>query len=187
MKPKPLATQSKTFANYVESNFNKLLRKVQNKSKQEKLAFDEDAFMDTIVKCLTSIDNNIITDSDIEKYFWKAYKRNVLSKLSKEGFKDVLQIDELNEDDDVADEEYNEDVDKIIDTISFKIKQEFGVEIYDAWILHVCHDYTYKELEKQGFNATVLHNEFRQIKRYLEKSMKNDKCFITLLKENNFI
>lgn len=187
MKPKPLATQNKTFANYVESNFNKLLKKIQNKSKQEKLAFDEDVFMDTIVKCLTSIDNNIITDSDIEKYFWKAYKCNVLSKLSKEGFKDVLQIDELNDDDDVADEEYNEDIDKIVNTISLKIKEEFGVEIYDAWILHVCHDYTYNELEKQGFNATVLHNKFRQIKRYLGKSMKNDKCFITLLKENNFI
>lgn len=186
MKPKPLVTQNKMFTNYVESNFNKLLKKVQNKSKQEKLAFDEDVFMDTIVKCLTSIDNNIITDSDMEKYFWKAYKCNVLSKLSKEGFKDVLQIDELN-DDDVADEEYNEDIDKIINTISLKIKQKFGVKMYDAWILHVCHDYTYNELEKQGFDATVLHNKFRQIKRYLEKSIKNDKCFITLLKENNFI
>ena len=40
---------------------------------------------------------------------------------------------------------------------------------FATWILHVCYDYTYAELEQRGYEGLNLHNEFR-----LNKVSKNN-------------
>lgn len=185
MKLKPLANQTNPFVKYIESNFNDLRKKTENKSRKEKMCFNEDVFMDTIVKCLTNFSKETITVTEIEKYFWKAYKQNIYSKFSRDDFNNMVDFDDC--DIDIIDEDYNEDIDNIVEIIKNEVKQKFGPTIYDAWLLHVCNNYTYTELEKIGYKGLNLHNEFRQIKRFIKKIVENNDDFKTLLFENNFI
>jgi hypothetical protein len=186
MEPNSDNHKINAFAQYIEKNFNVLKQKMKNKAQKDKLIFDEDVFMNTIVKCLTVFPNNNATKTDIENYFWKAFKQNIFSNISRDKFRNSIDIDEF--DDDVIDEEYNEDIDEIIDTIKNEIIKEFGPQIYDAWLLHVCNNYTYTELEKNGYKGLNLHNEFRQIKRFIDnKLLKGDTKLKRLLKENDLM
>jgi len=184
MKSKSTEEKIYIFSEYIEDNFNELQKKIKNKCKKELIEFDEDIFMDTILKCLTNF-NKGNNKKDIEIYFWKAFKQNIYSKLSRDISSKTTDIDEY--DGDIIDEEYNEDIDNIIDYFKKEIIKKFGSEIYDAWLLHVCNNYTYTKLEECGYKGLNLHNEFRQIKRYTDKLMLSDEKIKTLLKENNFI
>lgn len=185
MKSNTLVTQNETFTEYTKSNFNELKKRIENRCKKEKYTFDEDMFMDTVVKCLTNCPKNKTSKVDIENYFWKAFKQNLLSKLSRDKYRDLIDFDDC--DDDIIDEEYNEDIDKINEILKNAIITEFSQEIYDAWLLHVCNNYKYTELENNGYKGINFHNEFRQIKRYVDKMIKNNSTLKRLLYENDLI
>jgi hypothetical protein len=66
------------------------------------------------------------------------------------------------------------------------IREHFGDRVFEAWKLHVCDNLTYKEINKLGYEDLNLHNEFREIKRYMTgKFLKNNMQFTNLAKENN--
>lgn len=174
------------FIRNIEPRFKSFKKKIEKMSKKYNVEFDEDIFMDTIISCMQTFSTKDATDTDIENYFWIAFKQKTFSNFSRNKFRDTINFDNFG--DDIIDEYYNKDIDEIVDLIKSEVKAEFGDKIYDAWILHVCNDYTYIELEKIGYEGLNLHNEFRQIKRHIcNKFVKTNKKLKTLLIENNFL
>jgi hypothetical protein len=181
-----LNAQVNKFFHAVGPNFDVFKRKMEQRAKKNNIHFDEDVFMDTVLRCMNTFPTENATTIDIDNYFWRAFKQNSFSNFSRNKFRDTINLDEFG--DDIIDEEYNADIDEIVDLIKAEVKNEFGHQIYDAWLLHVCNDYTYTELEKNGYKGLNLHNEFRQIKRHIcNKFVKNNNKLKTLLIENNFM
>lgn len=181
-----LNAQVNKFFHNVGPNFELFKRKMEGRAKKHKIPFNEDVFMDTVLRCMTTFSKENATDTDIDNYFWKAFKQNSFSYFTRDKFRDTMNLDDFE--DDIIDEEYNPDIDEIVDLIKTEVQKEFGPQIYDAWLLHVCNNYTYTELEKCGYEGLNLHNEFRQIKRHIcNKFVKENNKLKTLLAENNFI
>lgn len=187
MKSDCLNTQMKKFFQSVDgSEFKSFKTKIMRLATKNDIEFDEDVFMDTIVKCLTTFSKDNATNEEIEKYFWTAFKQNSYSYFSRDKFKDSVDFESFKESIEVA--EYNADIDDIVNLLKNEVEKEFGRDICEAWLLHICEDYTYSELEKRGYEGLNLHNEFRQIKRYINnKIIKNNKQLKTLLKDSNLI
>ena len=173
------------FFRNIEPRFNSFKKKIIKLAKKNDIVFDDDVFMDTLIKCQETFINKDATDIDVDLYFWVAFKQNSFSNFSRNKFRDTVNFD--NFEDQIFDEEYNSDIDKIVDLIKNEVKNKFDKEIYDAWLLHVCDGYTYIELEENGYKGLNLHNEFRQIKRYIQKISNNSNSLKRLLRENNFI
>lgn len=180
------APMKKFFQSVSDKEFKTFKEKIIKLSVKNNIEFNEDVFMDTIVKCMTTFSNDNATNVDAEHYFWKAFKQNSFSYFSRNKFKDTINFDIFG--DGISDVKYNADIDEIVDLLKSEVEREFGRQICDAWILHVCYDYTYTELEQRGYEGLNLHNEFRQIKRYiLNKIVKENNKIKTLLKDNNLI
>ena len=179
--------QMNIFFHLVEPCFDILRDKIEKRAKKNKIFFNEDVFMDTILRCSSTFSNQNATITDVENYLWRAFKQNSFSYFSRNKFRDVINLDDFG--DDIIDEEYNPDIDEIIGLIKQEVKKEFGPQIYDAWLLHVCNNYTYDELKQCGYEGLNLHNEFRQIKRYIcNKFINNSSSNIKrLLIENDFL
>ena len=177
-----------TFIHNIESRFNSFKKKIEKLSKKNNITFDEDVFMDTVIHCSETFPSKNATNEDIDTYFWVAFKQNTFSTFTRNKFRNSVNLDNFADDIDIIDEEYNNDIDKIVDLIKNEVRNEFGDKIYEAWILHICRNYTYEELESNGYEGLNLHNEFRQIKRYITgKFIKKNKKIRVLLAENNII
>ena len=187
MESNCLGTQMERFFQSVSGeDFKSFKNKIKNWSIRSNINFNEDVFMDTILRCMTTFSNENATNADVEHYFWRAFKQNSFSYFSRNKFKDSDKFDVFKET--KLDSEYNADIDEIVDLLRNEVEKEFGSQICDAWILHICYDYTYAELEKRGYEGLNLHNEFRQIKRYIHnKVLKENKKLKNLLKDNNII
>jgi hypothetical protein len=174
------------FFKNVESRFDSFKKKIEKLSQKQGIVFDEDIFMDTIVKCMTTFSNGNANDNDVDYYFWVAYKQNIISFHTRNKFKNTLNFDDIEGD--IVDTDYNSDIDEIVSLIKDEIKKDFGEKTLSAWILHVCSGYTYNELKECGYDDLNLHNEFRQIKRHiLQKYITKNLKLKQLLIENNFI
>lgn len=185
---KTISNATDAFFNNVKPRFNSFKKKVEKLSKKYNIIFDEDVFMDTIIHCNETFSTDNATDLDVDNYFWVAFKQNSFSKISRNKFCNTINFENLVEEDDIIDEEYNNDIDKIVDLIKNEVKNEFGEKIYDAWLLHICNNYSYSELDLCGYEGLNLHNEFRQIKRHIcNKFIKKNKKIRVLLEENNII
>ena len=182
-----LDTQMKKFFQSVsDKEFKAFKTKIIKLAANNNIDFNEDVFMDTIVRCMTTFSKEDATNVDVEHYFWRAFKQNSFSYFSRNKFKDTINFDIFG--DNILNTEYNADIDEIVDLLKNEVEKEFGSQICDAWILHVCYDYTYTELEQRGYEGLNLHNEFRQIKRFIfGKLLKDNNKLKTLLKDNNFI
>lgn len=187
MKNDCLDTHMKKYFQSVNGNgFNSFKKKIMKLAAKNNIKFDEDVFMDTIIKCLTTFSKDNATNQDVESYFWVAFKQNSYSYFSRDKFKYSVDFDFFK--DSIENAEYNADIDDIVDLLKSEVEKEFGEDICNAWILHICNDYTYSELEKCGYEGLNLHNEFRQIKRHISnKILKNNNKLKTLLKDNNLI
>lgn len=179
-------TKVNVFIHNIEPRFKSFKKKIEKIAKKNNIIFDEDVFMDTIIHCSETFSTDNATDLDVDNYFWVAFKQNSFSNFSRNKFRDSINLDNFA--DDIIDEEYNSDIDKIVDLIKTEIKAEFGEKIYEAWLLHICNDYSYNQLDLCGYEGLNLHNEFRQIKRHIcNKIIKKNKKLRVLLEENNFI
>lgn len=178
--------ETNIFFRNVEPRFEPFKKNIKKMAIQNNIMFDEDVFMDTIIKCATTFSNKNATNKDIDMYFWMAFKQNSFSNFSRNKFRDTVNFDNINID--IFNENYNSDIDNILDLIKDEIINKFGENIYNAWILHICDEYTYTQLEENGYKGLNLHNDFRQIKRFIkQKLIKNNKILKELLRENNFI
>lgn len=174
------------FFHNIEPRFKTFKSKIKKLAHKNNIEFDEDVFMDTIIRCSATFSKENPSDEDIDIYFWTAFKQNNFSIFSRNKFRNTINFDDFG--DGIINEEYNTDIDEIVDLIKNEVKNKFGDVIYDAWILHVCNNYTYSELEENGYEGLNLHNEFRQIKRHIcQKFVSKDKKLRMLLVENNFI
>lgn len=174
------------FFHNVEPRFKNFKNKMKTLSKKNNIIFDEDVFMDTLIKCSNTFSNKNATNEEIDNYFWVAFKQNNFSNFSRNKFNNTVNLDDFE--DSIHNDEYNNDIDEIVKIIKNEVKNKFGENLYRAWILHVCNNYTYKHLENEGFKNLDLHNELKKIKRFvlMKLSIKN-KNLNFLLKDNNFL
>lgn len=174
------------FFHNIKSRFNSFRSKIEKMSQKNGIEFDEDVFMDTLLKCADTFPNENATDVDIDTYFWKAFKQNCYSNFSRNKFRNTVNFN--NFDDNICNEVYNSDIDEIVDLIKSEVKTKFGDDIYNAWVLHVCYNKTYSELEEYGYKGLNLHNEFKQIKRYIcQKAINKNQSLKRLLIDNDFL
>ena len=174
------------FFHNVEPRFETFKATIVERAEKNHITFDEDVFMDTIIKCMKTFSTPDATDKDVDNYFWIAFKQNIFSKFSRNKFHNTVNFDDFG--DVTINEEYNADIDEIVDLIKNEVIRKFSKDIYDAWVLHICHGYTYSELNECGYEGLNLHNEFRQIKRYiLRKFVHKNKNLRMLLDENGFL
>lgn len=174
------------FFHNVEPRFESFKKQIIKMAAQNGIPFDEDVFMDTIIRCTTTFSNYNATNKDVDAYFWTAFKQNCFSNSSRDKFKNSVNLDNTNID--VLNDEYNSDIDEIFTLITNEVKNKFGENVCNAWILHICNNYTYAQLEENGYKGLNLHNLFRQIKRYIkQKFIIKNTGLTNLLRENNFI
>lgn len=180
-------TIGNVFFKNIESRFKRFKSKIKKISHKNKIEFDEDVFMDSIIRCSETFKKENATDDDIDNYFWKAYKQNIFSSYTRDKFKNSVLIDDFEENDNVC--EYCVDIDEIVEIIKKEVHEHFGDKIFDAWLLHICNGLTYEELESDCEYAGLdLHNQFRQIKRYITQKYVNKNLDLKrLLRENNII
>ena len=172
------------FFTNVEPRFKTFKEKIQKMATKNKIVFNEDVFMDTLIKCMNTFINENPKDSDIDKYFWVAYRQNIINTISRDKFKNTTEVSALG--DMLDDDNYNEEIDILAEMTEKAIEERFGHRILQAWKLHVCEDLTYKEIAKLGYDDINLHNEFREIKRYMTgKYLKTNSTYAKLAKENN--
>lgn len=172
------------FAN-IEPRFDAFKEKMCKLAHKNKVEFDEDVFMDTIVRCMKTFTDKTTNNNEVDKYFWTAFRQNMLSAKTRNKFKEIVQVDTIigRIDDDV----YNSDIDDLVVMIENEVRQEFGDKVYEAWYLHICEDKTYKELEALGY-GDGLHNEFKRIKRHINNNLiKTNADFKRLAQENHLI
>jgi len=172
------------FFTNVEARFDSFKERVQRNARKQKLAFDEDVFMDTIIRCMNTFSNENASNEDVDKYFWVAYKQNFISSNQRNRFKGLVFLDAMP--DVFAEDVYDSDLDVMMSMIENEVRGEFGDDIYELWYKHMCENKTYKQLASDEYSVEFLHNEFRQIKRHITgKFMKKNPEFARLVKENN--
>ena len=173
------------FFNKIENRFESFKNKIVKLSYKNNIGFDEDVFMDSILRCTETFKNENATEIDVDNYFWKAYKQNMISSCTRDKFKNFVPLDKIK--DDNNDCVYSDDIDEIVKIITTEVKENFGDKILDAWLLHICNGVTYEELECE-YAGLNLHNEFRQIKRHItQKYVEKNPKLKRLLNENNLI
>lgn len=180
------APMKKFFQSVSGDGFKSFKEKIMKLAAKNNVEFDEDVFMDTVVRCMATFSTENATNVDVEHYFWKAFKQNSFSHFSRNKFRNAANFESVK--DIVIDVDYNADIDEIVDLLKTEVEKKFGKQICEAWILHICYNYTYAELEKKGYGDLNLHNEFKQIKRFIRnKLVKDNKKIKNLLKDNDFI
>lgn len=166
------------FKEAICNNFNNLKRNFQSGLKNKGYDFDEDLFIDTLLKCGSALKNRDITKSEMIKYCWTAYVNGLKRLKLKE--KTTLDIEETTVE--IYDIPYNEDIDRIYEIIIKEVKERFEEHISSAWISHVCHNKSYKELESDGYDFKFNY-EFKRIMRYIRNNLlKNNEELSELVK-----
>jgi hypothetical protein len=169
------------FFSNIGPRFESFKTKMLKFSEKNKISFDEDIFMDTVIKCSQTFKTENATNDDVDKYFWVAYKQNYFSKVKRNKIGEIIDLDELE--DDIIDDEYNSDIDDIISIIKEEIQRKFGERIYTLWFEH---------LETKGKTTDndikTLEKNVRKIKRYISgRYTKKNKNLKSLLKEHGYI
>ena len=187
MEDPPMRTcvlpQNPFFTN-VEPRFNSFKEKMQKMASKNKIVFNDDVFMDTLIRCMNTFMNENPTNADVDKYFWVSYRQNLTNSIARDKFKNKTDVSALG--DMLDDDKYNEEIDTLAEMTENAIRERFGDRVYEAWKLHVCDDLTYKEITNLGYEDLNLHNEFREIKRYMTgKDLKLNPQYTKLAKENN--
>ena len=119
---------SNPFFTNVEKRFDIFKTKICKMAQKAKIGFDEDIFMDTLVKCMHTFSNPNPTDDDVDRYFWSAYKRNSYNSITRDRIRNRVDIDTLPEAIDEGD--YNENIDNIVSIIEEEVRtREDSVDI----------------------------------------------------------
>lgn len=161
------------FNELVVKDFYVLKTKFQTKLKTMGLEFDEDLFVDTMLKCDKALINKDLPKHDLLKYWWVSYCNEVKRN------KNIVYID-INDDIDSCDEMYEDIVDDIYNFVIKELNNNFDNTVIDAWINHICHNKSYKELIEMGYNYKF-NNEFKKITRFIKnKILKTNKEFDVL-------
>lgn len=155
------------FANVVAKNFDKIKASFAKRANNLGLDFDEDLFMDTFIKCDTTLKNKQFTEQEYIQYFWKAYVNGSKTppKIT------TVSLDDPNRGSIVPDlpSPYNPDVDRKYQEICEKLGNKFEEHYIQAFLLHYAEDKSYKELEELGYNFKH-NNIFKRMMKYIKNS-----------------
>ena len=110
-----------TFSEIVGKDYDTIKNIFINKSNNRSLLWCEDTFHDVIIKCIEKFEDKIISNEEAIKYSWTAYINSILNYIDKSN----IETD-LDEEYDIEDTEYNNDIDNIYNVILEDIKENFG-------------------------------------------------------------
>lgn len=147
------------FLNRIASKFQSIHEKFQLNMIKLGLVFDEDIFVDTLLKCNDKLVKEGLCDKDIISYFWIAFKNNTLREFKYLRNQTTDEIPEtLFDDSDGSTDLFDEVTKLIID--------KFGVEMYQLFVLHA-NGTSYDELYKIT-KMDKLKYKFRRIREYVK-------------------
>jgi len=130
------------FFEFIGKNYNKLKNECRVKIRRIGLAFNEDVFSDTIIKCNDKLKgNDKIDGKDMVSYFWIAFKKNTLREIG------YLRNNTTDEIPDIYDEDGCDEFIDLYDEIATYIIDNFGEELFQLFSLH-SNGVLYKELYK---------------------------------------
>lgn len=172
------------FFDNVGPRFDTFKKNMMKCSVANKIPFDEDVFMDTILSCAEVCPEDCTTSEDIDNYFWISYKQNVYN--SKRRFTNDSKVDMNAAEDELIWVSYNGDIDCLYEAIQDHLEDEFGYDIATAWMLHMCDGYSIGDLKAMGYNIPNPTGTFRKVKAYVEKLSEIDNDFRVMLKNNNY-
>lgn len=143
--------------NRIRNFFRKGLEKYQ-------VAFDEDIFSDTMLKCVEKLNEKCIDADMAMHYFWISFKNNTLKAKEKS----TNRVDDIDDAcvTSIIDEPYDERKYILYDIIIDEVENEFGPELSNLWKQHILHDKSYEELQKIT-EIKNLHYCFRKIREFV--------------------
>lgn len=172
------------FFDNVGPRFDSFKKNIIKCSVINKIPFDEDVFMDTILSCAEVCPEECNSNTDIDNYFWISYKQNIYNSRRKINSDTRVGMDTAE--DELIWKTYNEDIDCLYEAIQDHLEDKFGYDIATAWLLHMCDDYSIGDLLSMGYNIPNPTNTFRKVTDYVEKLSETDRDFRTMLKNNNY-
>lgn len=119
----------------------------QNKRKWSNIVedFDEDVYSDTIVKVYESILKGADTDGDLQGYWYKSFKNNIIKKQSKdvETVEAEKTLKEKEDEENKVNIYYSE-----ISNILLKVKHKFGRKTFEVFRMYLLCNMSYEQLDK---------------------------------------
>lgn len=164
-----------TFISIISNNFERIKKNFQTGLKTNGYEFDEDLFIDTLLRCSCTLKDKQMTEKEAAKYYWVSYI-NSLKRVKS----NPLEFDIEEYDIDDPEEEYNEDIDGLYNYIILSVESKFGTDISNAWREHICHGKTYKELEMMGYKMKFNY-EFKRITRFIRNHLVKHRIFIEFM------
>ena len=155
------------FMKYISDKFEDIKKEFEYKIKGLGLKFDEDIFLDTLIKCNETIDSDKISGSQMIGYFWISFKTNTMREY--EYCRNRLR-DDLTKDIPEENDEYSYEDD--FNDVTYIIKKEFGDELLKLFQLHT-NGATYDELEEIT-DISELKYKFRKIRDFVKNNFKRN-------------
>lgn len=119
----------------------------QNKRKWSNIVedFDEDVYSDTIIKVYDSILKGADTEGDLQGYWFKSFKNNIIKKQSK----DVETVDAEKTLKEKEEEENNINIYySTISDILLKVKHKFGRKTFEVFRMYLLCNMSYERLDE---------------------------------------
>lgn len=150
------------FMEMIGVNFDKIKSIFQSKIGKSGYLFDEDVFLDTIIKCNQKLSAETFEDRQFIAYLWTAFKNNTLRELNyfRNKGDDVFPEDLLIEPEDKT----------LFYEVSKLIIDNFGEAIYKLFLLHA-NGATYEDLDKIS-DIPDLKNKFRKVREFVREELK---------------
>ena len=165
-----------TFNDIVSSNLDEIKRNFSIGLRKIGYTFDEDLFVDVGIRCVSTLNDKILTKSECVKYFWTAYQNANKNKYASSRIQIPLcgSSDNSNESIEYScaqqDNKYDKNIDIICGIICKAIKEEFSDTEYNIWMDHFYNNKTYKELREIYGDLNFLWI-FRKIKKYITQKL----------------
>lgn len=155
------------FLSCIGERFYEIKHSFKTKISRLGLAFDEDIFSDTLVKCNDALSKRSLGSNKMIFYFWSAFKNNTLRDLNYSRNKLRGEFPE-----DVIDEIDFETVTEDFEKISRMVILEFGDEMYEYFVLHA-NGMPYEKLYQLS-KIDNLKYRFRRIREYVRENFSKE-------------
>lgn len=178
-----------TFANIIAEKFEEIRDNFKKGLANKGYIFDEDLMNDAFISCNNTLKDNKLTEKEAIKYYWTAYinkfKTAEANKKPIVSFDDIVEgyDTDIDEEIDVVNEPYNEDIDKIYNIILDEIRDNYGLKLAYIWELHVCYGKTPKQIRSMGIDDEINYNSFcKKVKRFINRTINGNESLKELIK-----
>lgn len=164
------------FVEIISQNFVEIRNNFKSGLRKLGYEYDEDILADTFIKCNSTLNDKKLTKKEAIKYFWTAYV-NTLKNVKLRNKK----ITEFPENFDMINDEYNDDVDKLYDTVMEILYNNFDENDVNIWIQYKFNKTTFNEILKLYDSDKNLQYIFKKIGKFLKNNIYNDKNIVKIL------